>query len=102
MPIPPRASAELDFPVNVQLHPSPADWRDQFIYFLLVDRFDNNDPSVPAFTPASAGQGRKFEERSLFQGGNLKGDYAAIGLHPKLGLQHGVAQSDFEKSSGLD
>ena len=73
MPTAPRASADLDFPVNVQLHPSPADWRDQFIYFLLVDRFDNNDPSIPAFTPASAGQGRKFEERSLFQGGNLKG-----------------------------
>jgi hypothetical protein len=22
--------------------PSPDDWRDQFIYFLLVDRLDNN------------------------------------------------------------
>jgi len=27
------------------LFPSPADWRDHWIYFLLVDRFDN--PSAP-------------------------------------------------------
>ena len=39
MLISPRESADLDFPDNVQLHPSPPDWRDQFIYFLLVDRF---------------------------------------------------------------
>ena len=68
-----RSSAELNFPVNVQLHPSPVDWRDQFIYFLLVDRFDNNDPNTPAFTPADAGQGRDVTQRNRFQGGNIKG-----------------------------
>ena len=25
-----------------EVFPSPCDWRDEFIYFLLVDRFDNN------------------------------------------------------------
>jgi len=73
MPTAPRSSADLDFPVNVQLHPSPPDWRDQFIYFLLVDRFDNNDPAVPAFTPADVGNGRDVTQRNLFQGGKLKG-----------------------------
>ncbi|MDP1682236.1 MAG: alpha-amylase family glycosyl hydrolase [Burkholderiales bacterium] len=73
MPAAPRSSADLNFPVNVQLHPSPPDWRDQFIYFLLVDRFDNNDPTVPAFTPADAGQGRDIAQRNRFQGGNIKG-----------------------------
>ncbi len=30
--------------------PSPEDWRDQWIYFLLVDRFDNPQ-APPRFTP---------------------------------------------------
>jgi len=28
--------ANLDFVPHQSLHPSPLDWRDQFIYFLLV------------------------------------------------------------------
>src|SRR5580698_6689679 len=30
--------------------PSPADWRDQIIYFLMVDRFNNPD-AAPVHTP---------------------------------------------------
>ncbi len=56
--------ANLDFVPHQSLHPSPLDWRDQFIYFLLVDRFDNNAPNLPAFAPV---QGHRF------QGGNLQG-----------------------------
>lgn len=33
---------QLNFKIKKQVHPSPDDWRDQFIYFLLVDRFDDN------------------------------------------------------------
>jgi len=39
---------------------------------LLVDRFDNNDSSVPAFTSAATGQGRDAAQRNQFQGGKLK------------------------------
>ena len=45
--------------------PSPADWRDQWIYFLMIDRF-NNPGSPPRHLPFDA----KFNG---FQGGSLKG-----------------------------
>jgi len=65
--------ANLDFVPHQTLHPSPLDWRDQFIYFLLVDRFDNNAPNLPAFAPAQSGQGRAPVQGHRFQGGNLQG-----------------------------
>lgn len=37
----PSTAANLDFQPAAPLHPSPEDWRDQFLYFLLVDRFDS-------------------------------------------------------------
>jgi len=42
--------------------PSPADWRDQWIYFLLVDRFDNPaDRPRPDVYPCDTYQGGTFE-----------------------------------------
>src|SRR5512146_2322054 len=43
-------------------YPSPADWRDEWIYFLLVDRFDNpaGRPS-PDVYPCDVYQGGTFE-----------------------------------------
>jgi glycosidase len=72
MPATPHSARELQFRTNVGLHPSPADWRDQFIYFLLVDRFDNNADNIPAYSPG-VGQGHDPAEGSRFQGGNLRG-----------------------------
>jgi hypothetical protein len=50
----PRSVAELDFRPAAPLYPSPEDWRDQFLYFLLVDRFDSDDASVPPYMPGEA------------------------------------------------
>jgi hypothetical protein len=44
---------------------SPADWRDQWIYFLMIDRF-NNPVGAPKHLPFDA----KF---GGFQGGSLQG-----------------------------
>jgi glycosidase len=33
--------------------PSPADWRDQFIYQIFTDRFDNGDPSLDTLHPTA-------------------------------------------------
>jgi glycosidase len=85
--------------------PSPADWRDQWIYFLLVDRFDN--PQVPPrFAPYDGMHG-------VFQGGTFNGvrrrlDYlrqlgvGAVWLSPVLkncqynpGTYHGYGIQDF-------
>jgi glycosidase len=63
----------IDFTPHGEVFPSPEDWRDQFIYFLLVDRFDNNQNGVPPYDPATAVRGRDPQQGALFQGGNLQG-----------------------------
>lgn len=67
-----HSTSELQFRANLQLHPSPANWRDQFIYFLLVDRFDDNATNVPAYH-AGIATGRDAAQGGRFQGGNLRG-----------------------------
>jgi glycosidase len=104
---------QLDFSPRGKVFPSPRDWRDVFIYFLLVDRFDNNRKNIPAYDPVSAPKGRDPGQGRLFQGGNLKGiirrlDYirgvgaSAIWLSPvfknrkeKNDTYHGYGIQDF-------
>lgn len=57
--------------------PSPGDWREVPIYFLMLDRFNN--PSRP---PAGAWN-RRFDFR---QGGTFKGVQAALGYLQELGV----------------
>src|SRR5499433_1978322 len=86
--------------------PSPEDWRDQWIYFLVVDRFNN---------PASPPQHRPFDDPGFFsfQGGKFSGvqqqlpyirqlGAGAIWLSPPLknlpfsdGSYHGYGVHDF-------
>lgn len=54
--------------------PSPADWRDHWIYFLLVDRF-NNPYALPKYS----------EPCGLYQGGNFSGIKAKLPYLKKLG-----------------
>ncbi len=63
----------LDFTPHGEVFPSPRDWRDLFIYFLLVDRFDNNREDIPPYEPHTTPRGRDWEQGRVFQGGNLKG-----------------------------
>lgn len=85
--------------------PSPQDWRDQWIYFLMVDRF-NNSAAPPRSMPYD-------QAYSGFQGGNLAGvkdqlpyikglGAGAIWLSPVLknvpnqeGTYHGYGIRDF-------
>jgi glycosidase len=64
---------QLDFTPRGEVFPSPRDWRDVFIYFLLVDRFDNNEEDIPPYDPNATARGREPEQSRRFQGGNLKG-----------------------------
>ncbi len=64
---------ELKFNPAGKVFPSPRDWREQFIYFLLVDRFDNNKQNIPPYNPDSTPKGRDPQQGGVFQGGNLKG-----------------------------
>ena len=90
----------------LQAFPSPADWRDQWIYFLMIDRF-NNSLALPRHQP--------FDDPNFydFQGGNLAGiqdqlpyikqlGAGAIWLSPVLknvpfqgGTYHGYGIHDF-------
>jgi len=58
--------------------PSPADWRDQVIYFLMVDRF-NNKSSPPNHLP--------FDDSTFseFQGGKFSGVQAQLSYIKDLG-----------------
>lgn len=68
-----HSAKELQFRTNVSLHPSPTDWRDQVIYFLMVDRFDNDAPDPSPYRPDLASYGRDPTQGRRFQGGKLKG-----------------------------
>jgi len=58
--------------------PSPADWRDQWIYFLMVDRFNN-----PAAPPKHLPYDKDFGE---FQGGTFEGVRQQLGYLRSLGV----------------
>ena len=76
---------ELHFDPANPVFPSPSDWRDQFIYFLLIDRFDDNSADVPAYDPMTTGHGRSREQGGVFQGGNLKGIMRRLDYIKELG-----------------
>jgi glycosidase len=59
--------------------PSPADWRDQWIYFLMLDRF-NNSAAPPAHPP--------FDDPNFsgFQGGKFSGVKNKLSYLKKLGV----------------
>ncbi len=62
--------------------PSPADWRDQFIYMIMIDRFNNPDapPKHTVFT--SKGKVRAVD----LQGGTIKGIHHQLGYLQSLGV----------------
>ncbi len=69
----PKSVKDLDFTPAGVVFPSPPDWRDVFMYFLLIDRFDNNQEGILRYDPDTAPKGRQAEQGRIFQGGNLKG-----------------------------
>jgi glycosidase len=75
---------QLDFKPQQDVFPSPADWRDAFIYFLLVDRFDNNRRGQRPFGDATP-RGRDAGQGRVFQGGNLKGIQRRLNYIQELG-----------------
>ena len=66
------SAADLDFSPQNGVFPSPRDWRDVFIYQLLIDRFDDNQDH-PLYDPNNARRGRDTKEACMFQGGKIKG-----------------------------
>jgi glycosidase len=104
--------AQLDFEPHGPVRESPRDWRDQVIYQLLIDRFDDNK-DAPAYDPKTAPRGHDPRQGGVFQGGTLAGitrrlDYiqelgaTAVWISPPFkqrqddpGSYHGYAIQDF-------
>ncbi|MHC5830526.1 MAG: alpha-amylase family glycosyl hydrolase, partial [Nostoc sp.] len=61
-----------------KLTPSPEDWRDHWIYFLMVDRF-NNPASAPKHLPYN-------EKFGGFQGGTIEGVRQKLDYLKELGV----------------
>ncbi|SFM57769.1 alpha-amylase family glycosyl hydrolase [Methanolobus profundi] len=68
-----RSVNDIDFTPNDDVFPSPLDWRDVFIYFLLVDRFDNNEDDLELYDSSVKAQEPDISQGKRFQGGNIKG-----------------------------
>jgi glycosidase len=62
----------VNFQPRSQVFSSPSDWRDQFIYHLMVDRFNDGDENTPAYEPGLP-RNRDDSEGDRWQGGTLKG-----------------------------
>ena len=71
------AQAALDPDPAKRPFPSPADWRDHAIYFLMVDRFNNPDRQP---------KGTWNKPYGSFQGGTFKGVESQLGYIKDLGF----------------
>jgi glycosidase len=92
---------DIDFPRRHPFHPSPADWRDEVLYFLLVDRFsDGREATRPrldrrdlasARPPNADVEGWRWDRWAesgahRWQGGTIAGVTSKLGYLRELGV----------------
>lgn len=89
----PQRLSEANIAPRGQVFPSPADWRDQFLYFLLPDRFsDGKEDTRPLFERNMPGQHAIHDRVAWqvagkdFQGGTLKGIRSKLDYLKALGI----------------
>jgi glycosidase len=97
----PASVRDIALPRRERYHPSPADWRDETLYFLLPDRFsDGQEQSRPLLdrrNPASArpasrnGEAWRWDRwaqsgAERWQGGTLRGVRSKLGYLKNLGV----------------
>ncbi|MEX0931841.1 MAG: alpha-amylase family glycosyl hydrolase [Candidatus Paceibacterota bacterium] len=80
-----RSISELDFSVAKTVHPSPEDWRDHVIYFLLVDRFDNGKRNPP-YDGSMGDRNRDARLGDQIHGGTIKGIKRRLKYLKNLGV----------------
>jgi glycosidase len=91
----PDSIRSVSLPRRQNFHPSPSDWRDEVIYFLLPDRFSDGQegtrPLVDPRNPAAfRSSGFRFDLWSSsgsdrYQGGTLQGLQSKLGYITSLG-----------------
>lgn len=92
----PRTIREVPLPRRVQYYASPADWRNEILYFLLPDRFsDGNEAQRPLLDwrnpqkarPANWNWAKWVESGSeRWQGGTIKGIAGKLDYLQQLGI----------------
>jgi glycosidase len=93
----PASVRQVNLPRRRQFHPSPTDWRDEVIYFLLPDRFSDGkeanrpllDRSSPATVAAARPPGFRFDLWSESGGARWQGGTIA-GITSKLEYLQGL------------
>jgi glycosidase len=116
-PVPRRVREDVTFPRRQRFHPSPADWRDEVLYFLLVDRFsDGLEASRPlldrrdreaARPPAQDGQPWRWDRWAQsgahrWQGGTLQGVRSKLDYLKDLGVTAIWLSPVFKQRGHLD
>jgi glycosidase len=116
-PVPRRMRGEIDFPRRLSYHPSPGDWRDHVLYFLLVDRFsDGQEHTRPlldrnnrsAARPAAAdGESWRWDRwaqsgAQRWQGGTIKGVQSKLDYLRELGVTAIWLSPVFKQRGHLD
>ena len=115
--VPKRIEGEFAFPRRQRFHPSPADWRDQVLYFLLVDRFsDGQEGSRPLLDRHNRGAARPQGDDGQawrwdrwaqsgahrWQGGTIKGVQSKLGYLQNLGITAIWLSPVFKQRGHLD
>ena len=113
----PDSLAGLQLPRRERRHPSPVDWRDEVLYFLLVDRFsDGRETTRPlldrnnraAARPAGPdGSGWRWDRwarsgRSRWQGGTITGVTSKLDYLRDLGATAIWLSPVFKQRGHLD
>jgi glycosidase len=107
---------DVSLPRRQRYHPSPADWRDEALYFLLVDRFsDGQEDTRPpldrgnlnAARPQGGGEPWRWDRwaesgAERWQGGTLQGVKSKLGYLKSLGVSTIWLSPVFKQRGHLD
>ena len=90
----PASVREISLPRRESYHPSPSDWRDEVLYFLLPDRFSDGGeagrPQLDRANPdAAPPAGFRFDRLGESGGGRYQGG-TIDGVRSKLGYLKGL------------
>jgi glycosidase len=80
-----ESAGDLDFTPVGKVFPSPIDWRDQVMYQLLIDRFDDGK-EYPPYDPNTTKRGRDDKQACIFQGGKIKGITRRLDYLKNMGI----------------